>query len=100
MTFRIFEHAIGRFTPAGAWVVAHRGCGHGVGIHAVLTDDENSRMNRLGAEHPRALATNHGDDAVGDGEVYRTRAKNIDENSWQAPTFVPIRFRIEFRGHS
>ena len=40
------------------------------------------------------------DDAVGDGQVHRARAENIDENAREPPAFVAGRLRIEFGGRA
>src|SRR5208283_2191391 len=63
-------------------------------------DDEDSRMTGLGTKDPGALAANHGDDAVGDGEVHWARAENVDENAREPPAFVAGRLRIEFGGRA
>src|SRR5215467_10167181 len=98
MILGILVHAIWSLVPARARVITHTGRSNGVGVHAVLADDEYSRMNWLGTQNPRALTTNHRDDAVGNGEIHRASTENIDENSRKPPSFVAGCFRIEFDG--
>src|SRR5579872_3160390 len=96
MILGILVDAVWCLVASRAWIVAHAGCGHGVGIHTVLPDDENTRVNGLGAQHPGALTTDHGDDAIGDGEIHWAGAENIDQNPREPPPFIAGRFRIEF----
>ena len=49
---------------------------------------------------PTALAANHGDNPVCDGEIHRGAPKNIDQNARQSPAFVAIRLWIEFGWHA
>src|ERR1043165_7454926 len=96
MRLGAFEDAIGRLMAASTGVVTHGGSGNRVGIHDVLSDDEYSGMTGLGTQDPWTLATDHGDNAIGDSEIHRARAKNIDQNARQAPAFVTVRVGIEF----
>src|SRR5579871_834205 len=98
MILGILKHAIGRLMAAGAGVIAHAGRGHSVGIHAVLADNEDTRMHGLGTQDPWTLAADHGDDAVSNREVDRPGPENIYQNSRQPPSFVTGRLRIEFDG--
>src|SRR5690242_4191063 len=98
MILGILVHAVRRLMPARARVIAHTRCGDGVGVHAVLADDEYSRMNRLGTQNPWALTTNHRNDTVGDGEIHRARAENVDENARESPPFIATPLSIEFGG--
>src|SRR5581483_4233686 len=57
-------------------------------------------MSGLGTQDPWSFASDHGNDAVGDREVHRARAENVDQNSGEPPAFVPVRLRIEFSGRA
>src|ERR1017187_8441073 len=88
--------AVRSLMPSRTRIVAHGCHGNRIGIHAIPPDHQKSRFDGLGAQHPRTLSADGGDDRIVDRQVDRPCPNDVHQYPRQAPAFVAVRLGVQF----